>query len=342
MGVLLILIRSALINTREGLGGSTAWMFQAGLILLVGALAIFASKKRMTTKGFAIKVLEISSLTLMIILISLGFLNGTWSEHPLGFIIALGGGTWVLFRCFKKQESIQQKNAPISGGGLIYRVMFNNQIKLAVILAAVVIIIFGMSYFRAALGLQDPQQKPPEETQTASSNPVPILANLNNDVIVEPALTPEDKLKSQINKYFTQGISNQFGTDDLNTRITEIKIEDGKHGKLVTIKFNEGPKGPYSEMDVIYKAIFTYGDKIEKASIESYYSNFQDNYGNECSVLSDATKIDDQSTISKVNWDNISDNLVDNWWKETYIYSSKSHDTINCKNILSETQSPKI
>src|SRR3989344_5424868 len=106
IGALLVLVSGAMRNT---LGTSTTWMFLAGLILLVGALVIFSSRKRKILKNSSLlKVVEIGSLVLMLSLTILGL--EVWDAHPLGFIIALAGCIWVFYHNFKKQVFIQQEN----------------------------------------------------------------------------------------------------------------------------------------------------------------------------------------------------------------------------------------
>ncbi len=123
-------------------------------------------------------------------------------------------------------------------------------------------------------------------------------------------MTSEEKLRAQIRKNFPE----------LPPKIIEIKIEDGISGKIVIVKYNRHNYSDYlyDDADGIFKAIFTYGDKVEKAVIEQYFSSFEDKYGNHCELLAWTSKIDNPNTIAKVNWENISN--VYPWWVETYMY----------------------
>lgn len=86
-------------------GDSGTWMSQAGLVLLVGALVIFLSKKRSTVENsLLLRAVEIGSFVLMLFLILLGFLTGRWNAYPLGAIISIVGGCWVIYRITKDRK----------------------------------------------------------------------------------------------------------------------------------------------------------------------------------------------------------------------------------------------
>ena len=99
IGALLTLTGATLASNT---GSPGTWMFQAGIVFLFGAVAIFVAERRSTTKHSAIwKIVGIVSFVLMLLLTIWGFLNGMWDAHPLGFIIALAGCIWVFYRGMK-------------------------------------------------------------------------------------------------------------------------------------------------------------------------------------------------------------------------------------------------
>ena len=103
IGILLTLAGATLANN---IGVSGTWMFQAGVVFLFGAVAIFVAERRATTEHSTIwKAVGIVSFGLMLLLTIWGFLNGMWNEHPLGFIIALAGCIWVFYRGMKSKKS---------------------------------------------------------------------------------------------------------------------------------------------------------------------------------------------------------------------------------------------
>ena len=107
----LIIIGTLLTVTGATLAGNTGssgtWMFQAGIVFLFGAVAIFVAERRSTTEHSAIwKIVGIVSFGLMLLLTIWGFLNGMWDAHPLGFIIALAGCIWVFYLRIKARKSL--------------------------------------------------------------------------------------------------------------------------------------------------------------------------------------------------------------------------------------------
>lgn len=84
-GILLILA-GATLASNTGVSGS--WMVQTGLIFLFGALAVSKKEKIWTQSG----------LLFMVALFLWGFVNGMWYVHPLGAIISIIGGGWVIYR----------------------------------------------------------------------------------------------------------------------------------------------------------------------------------------------------------------------------------------------------
>jgi len=127
-------------------------------------------------------------------------------------------------------------------------------------------------------------------------------------------LAPEDKLRAQIKKYFSK--------ESLSPQIIEIKVEDGTSGKIVLVKYSRHKNSTYlfDDAEGIYKAIFTYGEKVQKAVIEQYFLSFEDKYGNRCELLAWSSKIDNPTTIAKVNWEKISESTIYPWWEETHIF----------------------
>lgn len=88
----LLIITSATSLSSTGVSG--AWMLQAGLIFLFGALAV--SRKE--------KVWAQSGLLFMVALFLWGFVNDMWRIHPLGAIISIVGGGWVIYRITRGKE----------------------------------------------------------------------------------------------------------------------------------------------------------------------------------------------------------------------------------------------
>ncbi len=95
IGILLILTGTMSASTT---GISGAWMVQSGLIFLFGALAIFAKQKSWGKEIFPLAVI------LMIGLFMWGFSNSMWHAHPLGAIISIVGGGWVIYRITRDKE----------------------------------------------------------------------------------------------------------------------------------------------------------------------------------------------------------------------------------------------
>ncbi len=83
------------ITLASNTGVSGAWMFQTGLIFLFGALAVSRKEKIWVQFG----------LPLMIALFLWGFVNGMWYAHPLGAIISIVGGGWVIYRITRGKEN---------------------------------------------------------------------------------------------------------------------------------------------------------------------------------------------------------------------------------------------
>lgn len=283
IGILLTLTGATLANN---VGISGTWMFQAGLVFLLGALAIFVADRKATTEHSTTwKTVGIVSFGLMLLLTIWGFLNGIWNAHPLGFIIALAGCIWVFYR------GIESKN-------ITYKPTKEQLIIGAVVLAIILFFVFSN---------KPPTQQAPN-LQEQSTN-----SGVTTDQPKTPAiLTSEEKLRTQISKNF-QGLSPQ---------IIEIKIDDGASGKIVLVKYsrNKASNYIYDDAGAIYKAIFTYGEKVQKAVLEQYFTSYQDKYGNRCELLAWTSKIDNPTTIAKVNWEKISEDLVQPWWEETYMY----------------------
>ncbi|MSR87927.1 MAG: hypothetical protein EXS69_02070 [Candidatus Zambryskibacteria bacterium] len=91
LGVLLTLTGATLASS-TGVSGS--WMVQTGLIFLFGALAVSRKEKIWTQSG----------LLFMVALFLWGFVNGMWYMHPLGAIISIVGGGWVVYRIMRSKE----------------------------------------------------------------------------------------------------------------------------------------------------------------------------------------------------------------------------------------------
>lgn len=287
IGVLLTLAGATLANN---IGVSGTWMFQAGVVFLFGAVAIFVAERRATTEHSTTwKIVGIVSFILMLLLTIWGFINGIWYAHPLGFFIALAGTIWVSYRGMKS-------------GIISYKPTKEQFIVGAVVLVVLLFFVFSNEpATQQTLNSQEP-------LTNGLNNP-----NATNDLSKTPTiLTPEERLRAQISKNF-QGLS---------PKIIEIKIEDGVSGKIVTVKYsrNKGSNYIYDDAGGIYKAIFTYGDEVQKAVLEQYFTSFEDKYGNRCELLAWTSKIDNPTTITKVNWKEISEDSVQPWWIETYMY----------------------
>ncbi len=91
IGVLLTLAGATLANN---VGVSGSWIFQTGLIFLLGALAV--SRKE--------KIWTLSGLFFMVSLFLWGFVNGIWYAHPLGAIMSIVGGGWVIYHITRNKE----------------------------------------------------------------------------------------------------------------------------------------------------------------------------------------------------------------------------------------------
>jgi hypothetical protein len=91
IGILLILAGTTLASS-TGVSGS--WMVQTGLIFLFGALVVSRKEKIWTQSG----------LLFMVALFLWGFVNGMWYAHPLGAIISIIGGGWVIYRITRGKE----------------------------------------------------------------------------------------------------------------------------------------------------------------------------------------------------------------------------------------------
>lgn len=287
IGILLTLAGATLANN---IGISGTWMLQTGIVFLFGAIAIFVAERQATTEHSTIwKTVGIVSFVLMLLLTIWGFLNGMWNAHPLGFIIAFAGCIWVFYSCIKSKN-------------INYRPT-KEQLTIGVVVLAIIL-------FLVFSNKPSTQQTPNLQGQSAKEL-------TNSGVAADQArapviLTSEEKLKAQIRKNF----------QELSPQIIEIKIEDGASGKIVLVKYSRNKASNYLFDDAggIYKAIFTYGEKVQKAVVEQYFTSFQDKYGNRCELLAWTSKIDNQTTIAKVNWEKISADLVQPWWEETYMY----------------------
>ena len=102
IGALLILA-GATLTSNAGVSGS--WMVQTGLIFLFGALAVSRKEKIWTQSG----------LLFMVALFLWGFVNGMWYAHPLGAIISIVGGGWVIYGITKgKKHETENPRAPLT------------------------------------------------------------------------------------------------------------------------------------------------------------------------------------------------------------------------------------
>lgn len=91
IGILFILTGAMSVSTT---GVSGAWMGQAGLVLLFGALAVSKKEKIWAQAGFLF----------MVVVFLWGFVNGMWHTNPLGAIISIIGGGWVIYRITRGKE----------------------------------------------------------------------------------------------------------------------------------------------------------------------------------------------------------------------------------------------
>lgn len=91
LGILLTLTGTTLAGST---GVSGAWMVQTGLILLFGALAVSRKEKIWVQAG----------LLFMVALLLRGFVNGMWYMNPLGAIISIVGGGWVIYSIARGKE----------------------------------------------------------------------------------------------------------------------------------------------------------------------------------------------------------------------------------------------
>ena len=160
-----------------------------------------------------------------------------------------------------------------------------------------------------------------------------------------PIITEEDELRNTIkNEYihYLASYDNDHSIiDDFMSRLVTVEII-GDDNKEIKISLNDATQNTPpllnwtsmgradAETAIIYKAIFTYGGQVKKASIEIFDPAFQDAYGNDCRVLESATKVDNPNTIKKVNWANISPIFAKDWWVETYNFIW-TIDKIYCK-----------
>lgn len=287
IGILLTLTGATLANN---VGISGTWMFQAGIVFLLGAMAIFVAERRATTEHSTIwKTVGIISFGLMLLLTVWGFLNGMWNAHPLGFIIALAGCIWVFYR------GIESKN-------INYKPTKEQLIIGAVVLAIILFFVFS----------NKPSMEQTLNLQEQSAKELTNSGAITDSSKTPDILTSEEKLRAQIRKNF----------QELSPKIIEIKIEDGVSGKIVVVKYNRHNYSDYLYDDAggIYKAIFTYGDEVQKAVLKQYFNSFEDKYGNRCELLAWTSEIDNPATIAKVNWEKISEESVQPWWEETYIF----------------------
>lgn len=102
IGALLVLAGATLANST---GVSGAWMVQVGLIFLLGALAVSKKEKIWTQAG----------LLFMVALFLWGFVSGMWSMHPLGAIISIVGGGWVIYSIMRgKKYGTDNSHAPLT------------------------------------------------------------------------------------------------------------------------------------------------------------------------------------------------------------------------------------
>lgn len=86
------------ISVNVQLSGAGSWMFQAGIIFLLGSLAISRNAKIWTRSG----------LVFMVALFLLGFFNGMWYAHPIGGFLGIVAGGWVAYRLIKNKHLVKQ------------------------------------------------------------------------------------------------------------------------------------------------------------------------------------------------------------------------------------------
>lgn len=91
IGILLML---AGISVNIQIPGAGSWMFQVGLIFLLGALAVSRKEKIWTQLA----------VLFMVLLFLWGFVSGMWSIHPLGAIISIVGGGWVIYSIMRGKK----------------------------------------------------------------------------------------------------------------------------------------------------------------------------------------------------------------------------------------------
>lgn len=107
LGSLFVIVGATLSTNTEASG---VWLFQSGFVFLFGALIIFIIKKHLNSEYSTVwKIVGIISFVLVLFLIILGFINGAWDAHPLGFIIAFAGCIWTLY-LIKKERQTNPKN----------------------------------------------------------------------------------------------------------------------------------------------------------------------------------------------------------------------------------------
>lgn len=102
IGVFLVLSSAIISNTT---GVPQGWIMQSGIIFLFGALSVFSNKKRvMAVHSSLWKIIEITSLWVMLSMFVWGFLAEMWFMHPLGAIISFAGCGQVIYRGIKKNN----------------------------------------------------------------------------------------------------------------------------------------------------------------------------------------------------------------------------------------------
>ena len=101
-GIVLIIVAAGMpTEIQHGFPVSVAtWMYQAGFILLLGALVVYFGEMRVKDKHSSVRVLFTISLVAMLFYFLAGF-NSQWSAHPLGAIISVIGFIWVYHRLSK-------------------------------------------------------------------------------------------------------------------------------------------------------------------------------------------------------------------------------------------------
>jgi len=102
IGTILILAGATLASNT---GVSGAWMVQVGLIFLLGALAVSRKEKIWTQLA----------VLFMVALFLWGFVSGMWSMHPLGAIISIIAGSWVIYSIMKgKKYGTENFHVPLT------------------------------------------------------------------------------------------------------------------------------------------------------------------------------------------------------------------------------------